>query len=83
MKRIFIAALLAASLMACTRETEARHTCNMTDCDKLDNPAFQSDYEPDTDGYLFDLLHYRNPDLSYEQLEAAIWGEGNKPAFSY
>lgn len=83
MKRLLTTAAAVIILTSCTPTTEARHTCNYSDCEKLGNPSFKSDYEPDTDGYLFDLLHYRNPDLTYEQIETVIFGEPNEPGVRY
>lgn len=75
----FIIAVLA-SLPSCTtpqnKQSKIGHQCAMEDCDKIGNKSFTSDYEEGTDGYLFDLTHYKNPYWSYEQCEEFVFSSG-------
>ena len=48
------------------------HKCDWEDCDMAQ--GFTSDYEPGTDGYCLDTLHFQWPDRTYEQIESSIMG---------
>lgn len=55
------------------------HVCNWEDCEHkgelMNAERFVSlwGYEEDTDGYLVELTHYMNPEMTYEQTEAYVF----------
>jgi hypothetical protein len=75
MKKLILSlAILLLVPMACKiNESLPAHNCGITDCDLNGKVFFQSSFEPDTDGYLFDSLHFSFPDWSGSHLEEHIF----------
>lgn len=55
------------------------HACNWEDCDltgqEMNHHTFKSTwgYEEMTDGYLVELTHFMNPEMTYEQCEDYVF----------
>lgn len=57
-----------------THNAEHIHYCRWDDCPMYGENHFISEYEPGTDGYYWDTLHYQYPDKGYEAIEEEVMG---------
>lgn len=65
--------VFVAGLYVAAPDQPHKHNCMWTDCDQRGRTEFYTECEEGSDGYYFDLTHWRNPEWTYEECENYVF----------